>query len=482
MTTITFACPECQTYLKTSQRISADQDVRCPKCGTVFPVPAETDLDFLDDSDMVKPGAVTEKTWNRPDYEGTDRADKEVRGSTMAVTGPNRVKRILLASALVVVLFTAGTAFLAWRTIENWGRNEGTGREDPLAFVPAGSTLVLGVDLGALADHPDWADQVEKGLRHLQHAPSFLDDCKTNTGIEFRELFDQVILAFKLEGLNPSEPPHVTVIAHSKVPFNQNRIRDAEKNMYRQVAEGKTYYQRNVDKNRDSEWLFMPSDRILILSSLPVYEFETLLEKDGSEPLMSADEVRYIRGMQSNPFWAAFPFSASIRQNLARISPALAKTDLAPVLDSLKHAKVAGAFARWEENKMVVTLNVECESEDAARLGSNRLQQFWDKHFKVLKGLPLPLTKELQGISQELADHAQFSPEASTIRMTARITPPTPGSLEPVARQISNMLGFSPSPIPQPVLPPGFNPPPGRRPPRGFGPGGPPQQPPPGKV
>ena len=48
MTTVTFACPDCRTNLKTSRRITPDRDVRCPTCGTVFPAPPETDSDLLE--------------------------------------------------------------------------------------------------------------------------------------------------------------------------------------------------------------------------------------------------------------------------------------------------------------------------------------------------------------------------------------------------------------------------------------------------
>ena len=93
MTTVTFACPECQTNLKTSQRIETDQDIRCPKCGTIFPAPSEKD--FLEaDADLGLPASPK-------------------------VSQPNRIKKIILASALIVVLFTAGTAYMAWHTIEN---------------------------------------------------------------------------------------------------------------------------------------------------------------------------------------------------------------------------------------------------------------------------------------------------------------------------------------------------------------------------
>ena len=463
MTTVTFACPECQTNLKTSQRIGADQEVRCPKCGTVFPAPPETSFSAPDDSRI----------------EAT--SDFDESGSSEAFQNrsrSNRTKKILLASALIVALFTAGTAYFVWHTIENWGRNTGTGREDPLAFVPAESTLVMGVDMGALADHPAWAALIEKGIRDLNRTPIFWDDCKTNTGVEFRDLFDHIILAFKLDGLNPSEPPHLTLIAHSRLPFNQNRVRDSEKDMYRQVAEGKTYYERNDGNIMDLTRLYMPSDRILILSNLPQYDFETLLEKDRTEPLQTPDEVQRIRGLQENPFWAAFPFNGPTRQNLSRTTPILAKMlpDLAPILETFSHAKGAGALARWEEDKMALSLSLECDTEAAATKGSTRLQEYWDKHVKGWK-----LSKELQGLTRELVDHAKFSADGANIHLTARITPPQPDDLFPLGIQVSRIFGFGQIRPAAPENPRGFPPPGLRKGPRGFGPGGP-NQPPPGKV
>jgi len=461
MTTITFACPQCQTNLKTSQRIDVDQEVRCPKCGTVFPAPPETISFGFDDSPMTGSGEV-----DGPEFSGTFQRRSK----------PNRTKTIILGSAIIVALFTAGTAYLTWKIIENWGRNEGTGREDPLAFVPPESTLVVGVDMGALADHPDWADQIEKGIRQLNQFPIFWDDCKANTGIEFRELFDQVILAFKLEGLNQNEVPHITLIAHSRLPFNQNRIRDSEKDMYREVSHGKTYYKRNDGNLMDLSWLFMPSDRILVLSSLPEYDFEPLMEKDGSDPLLSQDELRRIRGLQENPFWAAFSISDSRRENLTKSSLLLGKMfpKMAPVLETIIHAKAGSAFARWDEDQMALTMTLDCDEESAARQGSSRLQEYWDKHAKAL-----PI---FQALPREALDQAKFSSEGGTIRITTRGTPPPPEKLRPLAIQISFMLGFGQYRWAAPPASRDVPPPPSRKGPRGFGPGGPPRQSPPGKV
>jgi len=481
MATVTFVCPQCRTNLKTSQRIDSDQEVRCPKCDMVFPAPPETSYFDPDETHTTAHGNLEE-----PDF----------LGSALPRSGSNRTKWILLCSAMIVVLFTAGTAFLAWKTIENWGRNEGTGREDPLAFVPPESTLVVGVDLGALAAHPDWADQVEKGIRQLSRSSIFWDDCKANTGVEFRELFDQVILAFKLDGLNRNEAPHLTLIAHSRVPFNQNRIRDSDPDMYRQVANGKTYYKRQDGNLLSFSWLYMPSDRILVLSSLPEFDFLPLLEHDGTQPLVPPDEIQRIQAVQGNPFWAEFPFyrtdelsapdhpTTTMRQDVKRAFAALVTVapTLTPVIKTLSEVQAASASAQWEGEKMTVTLDLDCLNEEIARKGSSRLQEFKGKKTIGGKGLPNLFTRNAQAflklveLIQEVWDHAGFSTQADQIRITARITPPASENLPALGAQMSRILGFgsnrqSPSPPPQ-----------GQGGRRGFQPGGPPKQVPPGNV
>src|SRR5262249_50058207 len=142
----------------------------------------------------------------------------------------------------------------------------------------------VGINLGQLTDQPEWREQIEQGIRKLNISPGFLDDCKRSTGVEFAELFDQVVLAYKLDGLNPNESPHTTLIARSRIPFDQHKIRDAEPEMYPDIVEGKFYYKRNVGQVLDLDCLFMPSDRILVLSNLPQYDFEPLVELDGMSP------------------------------------------------------------------------------------------------------------------------------------------------------------------------------------------------------
>jgi len=467
MTTVTFACPDCRTNLKTSRRITPDRDVRCPTCGTVFPAPPETDSDLLEfDEESTDLSAQGRGNGAEP--------DPSLLGSPA-----RRTPRLILGSAVIVLLFTAATAYFAWSAIVNRGHNAGTGHEDPLAYVPVDSSLVIGVNLGELADQPDWREQIEKAIRSLNPSPGFLDDCKANTGIEFAELFDQVILAYKLDGLNPSESPHTTLIARSKIPFNQNKIRDSEAEMYPEIVEGKFYYKRNVGDISNLNFLFMPSDRILILSNLPQYDFEPLVEKDGTEPLLSSEMVTMIRGLQSDPLWGAAPFSEVTRRNLHRDSQAIVKKtpEFAQVLETLSQARAASAKGRWEEGKFSLTMNLVCPDETAAGKASSSLQSFWSQHAKGWAGLLPGLVKDDQGLIQEIITQAKFSPEGAAVRLSARFTPPPPETLAKWIPRLAWITRARSEPRGQPDLPPGRMPPGGMPPGRGR-PGGPNQRPP----
>jgi DNA-directed RNA polymerase subunit RPC12/RpoP len=458
MTTITFACPECETNLKTSHRITSDQDIRCPSCGKVFPAPPETGSELLPS-----------------EAEPTE-------GQAKPAPKTSRTRVLVLGSALVVILFTAATAYFAWSAIVNRGRNEGTGHEDPLAYVHPDSTFVMGIDLGALPPQSEWRQALEKGIRGLNHAPCFLDDCKANTGIELSDLFDQVILAFKVEGLNRSEPPHTTLIAHSRIPFDQNKVRDSEEDMFPQITESKFYYKRKTGDVVDLPFLFMPSNRILVMSNLPEYDFDPLVEKDGTEPLLSEETVARIREMQRDPFWAIIPISDNIRESLWVRSEVLAKRklDQASLLDSLVGLQAIAASGRSEENKFALTLSLNFRGAPAAGKALTGLQAYWDNHSKEWDFAPMGLSKDFQGVFREIAHHAQFSEDGDKVRLKARFTPPAAETIAQLIPRLPWVLHGPSEPAAQPQPGPRMMPP-GRRGPGGFRPG-PPNQPPPNKV
>src|SRR5207244_12305887 len=98
---------------KTSQRSAAEQDLQCPKCGTVFPAPPETS------SELLEPEEETTGSSS-----GSDDRSPRPRSSNAAATS-SRVRPLILGSCVIVIVFTAATAYFAWSAVVNRGRNVG---------------------------------------------------------------------------------------------------------------------------------------------------------------------------------------------------------------------------------------------------------------------------------------------------------------------------------------------------------------------
>src|SRR5438874_1220279 len=100
MTTVTFACPDCRTNLKTSRRIAPGRDVRCPTCGVIFPAPPETNSDLLEsDAPAQGTGNGSEPAIGPPLSSTADGTAKHNLGSAA-----RRTKRLILGSAVIVMV------------------------------------------------------------------------------------------------------------------------------------------------------------------------------------------------------------------------------------------------------------------------------------------------------------------------------------------------------------------------------------------
>src|SRR5436190_21964902 len=120
MTTVTFACPDCRTNLKTSRRIAPDREVRCPTCGTIFPAPPETNSDQLEWHEEKEDGLTGEMGSGSQSEASTNPEAFTSQDARMsAASSSRRIRRLILGSAFIVLVFTAATAYFAWSAIVN---------------------------------------------------------------------------------------------------------------------------------------------------------------------------------------------------------------------------------------------------------------------------------------------------------------------------------------------------------------------------
>ena len=83
--------------------------------------------------------------------------------------------------------------------------------------------------------------QIPAGIAR-QSGSDFVANTKKQTGIDFKDLFGQVVMAGTgtLQTLTTSKPK--VMVIKSKVAFTQRKIRNSAKNAAARKANGKTYY------------------------------------------------------------------------------------------------------------------------------------------------------------------------------------------------------------------------------------------------
>jgi len=487
---VTFSCPDCQAELKTANPVPAGKKIKCPKCQAIFAAPAEDAEpkpaaakgtprpqapslrkppvpDDDDNGDLPRPSArkpvpadddedddSREQIADKPlrkrvrvddldddeddyedDYEEEDqpRRKSKKRGKK---SGKGLLIGIIAGSVLAVLLAVGAVAAWVWPGFLISYTNKGTGNEDPLAYVPADSTMVFGFDGNTLLNNPAFGPQLQAQLQKTSDEKDLFDDCKASTGLEFKELFDRFIVAGKgsfpggaaLMAANSNQDE--TVVLQSKVPFNQKTVGEHFTGAERVKVNGKFYYKRTRSTPGNTyTYLFMPSDRILVLTKMPQNKLEAMINSDGSQPALAADTLSMARAAEKGAAWLVLPVSGSIKQLLGQFSsPAVqAQTppELKPALSALPNAKTLGVWGSLDGQKASLHVALLCADNAGAKNVAGGLQTWWQANTKGATGLliraPLfKLPRSVQKIADEILSSTRFTSQGALAKASAQ--------------------------------------------------------------
>jgi uncharacterized protein YkwD len=277
--------------------------------------------------------------------------------------------------------------------------NPGTGNEDPLAFIPGDANLIIGFNGADLITNPTLKPLVDHVLVEAGML-KLLANCKTQTGLELKDLFSTVLIAMKAR----SDLIHLestTLVLQSSVAFDQKRLgRWVSAKAARQINE-KFYY----DQHRDLPWVktvYMPSDRILVLSDIAAKEWAILFDADGSTPAAPPDTLGLIRPLEKNPAWAVMSFDLKTKEEIkagkgpAQIMALLLANDVMPTVQKvLPEAKGMTLRASLVNNQLGIALGVSCANDPHAVELKNMLHASWARN-KPIKSKKLADTLVLE--------------------------------------------------------------------------------------
>jgi hypothetical protein len=394
MAVIRFACPGCQSILKSGNPIALGTKIKCPKCSHIFPLTQKDKEAALEEgpvSTLARKGAAAADYADLDDRDDEDNYEEDYDDSPQPKLKKKKRKQgsnttLILAlsiGGLVLLLAGGGLGAYFWLRTPNY--------QEPLAFVPANSTVIVSADVENLIDQLGVNALVEQALKQTSAEVKFAD-CKKETDLEFKELFSQVTFALTTPvqqmmnpaaGLNPNQK--VVVVVKSKVPFDPKKV--AKHLNFPDVPEklaGKSYYKKTVTK--DQLALFMPSKRLMVITNMVEKELEGILTADGNKIAPSGDMLAMITRVRSSPFWTVSlndPNAAKNMQANLGAQMAVPGLDMNALTTAMAGAKSSAAWLDIENNQVKLTLGLMFPDPG----GATRMVTELDKAWKLAKGL-----------------------------------------------------------------------------------------------
>jgi hypothetical protein len=218
-----------------------------------------------------------------------------------------------------------------------------------------------------------------------------------------------------------------TILLKSKVPFNQNAFRDAARNATPEKYEGKTFFKTN---EAGAGMMYMPSDRILILSNMNEGEMQAFVRRDGKTPALATDALALVqKARDRNNWWAVGVIDTNAKQGLQLLANVPnVPPDVKVLLSHLTEAKGLEFSATFTGTSPEFHVRCTCASDPGAQRLARDGEALWNKNLKGLGGLGVAgflatlTSDELRNAYKEIIKSARFGNQGSVAELTAPIS------------------------------------------------------------
>ncbi|OAI52320.1 hypothetical protein AYO44_04740 [Planctomycetaceae bacterium SCGC AG-212-F19] len=312
----------------------------------------------------------------------------------------------------------------------NAGINTSTGKEELLAYVPGDADVIIGVDTAAIQSDPllkPWFDRqlVSLGL------VTTLADSKNLTGLDVKQLFERVIVAYKY-GPDSSKPPAMTLIVQSTFPFDEKQMGTWATPNPPKKYKDRWFY----DSHKELpgvKFVYMPNKRILVLSEMPSATLEAILTSNGTKPALPAEIVALIRPVERNLIWAVMPFSGNTREDLKlgkgliEFAGRVLGPDLLPTVQRvLPEARGVTMRLNIDKGQVDLAAGVACVNEQQAGDLLRAFQGSWQRNkpnkLKIVGNAVVLESMERQTVVKDLSNSLDFGRQDLVVQATAKMT------------------------------------------------------------
>jgi predicted Zn finger-like uncharacterized protein len=342
----------------------------------------------------------------------------------------------------------------------------GSDTSDTLAFLPADSQVVIGLN-SVLFDDPQISEFLKNGAQSFAPGKNPQDEIRQKLGIELKDVEAIAVGVKDIKGLAGAEKPTVVVVIKTRQPHESAKVlQAAQAGPAALKFQGRDYYSSSQEPG--PKIIYFPTPRHIVFADMTQAEPEKVLVPEGRGSTLPPEFQPVLTRMKDSLGYVVFSMDL-VRNNLPPGGVDSVTMGLPPSMQNLAkqalQSRTAAIGLRKSSDRLTLSACLLCENVRAAGMLRQGLEDAWNNEWKPVV---LALTEKPgpgQEIIQELMSNLAFHNEDDIVLVEDGIKLATLSKLEPLLAMSGNVSPRPPvDPVRPPVPPPVPNPPVGTQP------------------
>ncbi len=397
-----FACPHCESTLRTGKVIPVGKKVTCPKCGGAFAMSEELIVD-----EEMEPAPKKAPLQEEPEEEEVE--EKPKKKVTAKAGGKKKKKKKRKSHGVVIgmiiggalIFFTAFASliyFMAFRTSLD---------VSVLAFAPNGVEEVVGLDIGEMANH----EKLKPNIQKIVTTFTGLDYLKLKYGVLKDEDINKILLM-----ANKGEADRVIAVRYNK-PVDIDKLTAAMLGDKVTMGDKTVYRMKEAPKGL----LYFPEpDLMIVIPDRP--SKDDLVKRDIKKNAIPDTMMPTLKEIWSAAIFMTAPASGGVSGSAN------------PFMKG-KTAKIQTLVVRPGTESADIQFIFEMASEEEAKtiVGNRKLDDTEKtKGMQALNSPLIPISGDLKKVFSDFIETMTLAQSGKSAYITGRV------SIDVVMRMLSN--------------------------------------------
>jgi hypothetical protein len=306
--------------------------------------------------------------------------------------------------------------------------------------------MVAGVDVATLLKDPDQTRFIRDLKEKDQNDITYSDVIQQITGLELEDLEHLAWSLYLPPGQEPAaglQTMQMTMVIKTKRPYSQDKVLSGKHIGPRASLEGKEYFRLSPDVEFSS--LYLPTDRILVLTSFPQSRLPEIFALDGKRCVLSNDVKTLLNKIGKSQVWTVTTLKP----------PADGPRPGSLIPPQIRMARGFGIWFKGHKKDVTVHVGLLCQNDADALQLTNLVRESKDR----MEMFATQLKPPHDAMARELVKSLTVENDADLVVASAKCQLNAVTVLEELARRTHNLMMKETNPFPpREDNPPGVSP------------------------